>query len=163
MIAESPQPLKNYNPRMLPPSIDGCADYNPALANHILDRLSEGQSLKVLAVTNGGVAPNRVVTWAYSCQRFETEYNLARMIGAEVLIDEIPDIARSGQNVTRINAQIASNLKVAAFNNPRYRVAGYQDVVQRKHYKSATAKIGFWTESAGGQLRSVPSIDNRTS
>lgn len=163
MIAESPQPFTNYNPRMLPPSIVGCADYNPALANHILDRLSEGQSLKVLAVTDGGVPPNRVVTWAYFCEHFELEYNLARMIGAEVLIDEIPDIARSGQNVTRINAQIASNLKVAAFNNPRYRVTGYQDLVDRKHYKPATAKIDIRTERAGGQLRALPSFDNRTS
>lgn len=66
--------------------------YDPALADVILDRLSEGESLRAICSTEGMPSRSTVFRWLADDEGFATKYAHAREAQAEVHHEDMDDI-----------------------------------------------------------------------
>lgn len=72
--------------------------YTPELAVAICERIASGESLKSVCRDDGMPAHVTVLRWALTIPEFGNQYKQARDMQAEVLADELLDIADDGRN-----------------------------------------------------------------
>lgn len=72
--------------------------YSPELATAICERIASGESLKSVCRDEGMPNHVTVLRWALTIPEFSNQYKQARDMQAEVLADELLDIADDGQN-----------------------------------------------------------------
>lgn len=72
--------------------------YNFELATTICERLAAGESLKGICRSQGMPPHQTVLRWALTIPEFRDQYKLARDIQAEIIADEILDIADNASN-----------------------------------------------------------------
>lgn len=74
--------------------------FSQEIANSILERIADGESLRSICCDEGMPAKSTVFGWladsAY--EDFRTKYTLAREVQADSLVDEMTDIADDGTN-----------------------------------------------------------------
>ena len=93
--------------------------YKPEIADAICEQLSQGKSLRSICKLDGMPGISTVVRWLFDekCKYFWVQYARAREIQAELLADELMDIAddstndymeqerEDGSKVDRLNAE----------------------------------------------------------
>lgn len=81
-------------------------EYNQDTADAICDQLAEGKSLRSICLAEDMPAQSTVFKWLGQQPSFAEQYARAREAQADVLFDEIQDIADDGSNdyVTKTNA-----------------------------------------------------------
>lgn len=67
--------------------------YEPILADRILRRLADGESLRKICEPDDMPAPSTVCGWALVNEQFSEQYARARDIQSEVLVEECRDLA----------------------------------------------------------------------
>jgi len=74
------------------------SDFTPELAISICEKLSSGHSLRSICKLDDMPSANTVLRWVFTYPEFRDQYKLARNIQAEIIADEILDIADDGSN-----------------------------------------------------------------
>lgn len=74
------------------------SDYSEELANAICERIASGESLKSVCRDDGMPGHVTVLRWALTIPEFQNQYKRARDMQAEILADELLDIADDGRN-----------------------------------------------------------------
>lgn len=72
------------------------SDYTPEIVLTICERLAEGRSLRAICLDDGMPALRTVFKWLEAHPEFVQQYARAREAQADVLADEIVDIADDG-------------------------------------------------------------------
>lgn len=72
--------------------------YTEELANQICERLAEGESLRQILRDEGMPSISMLFRWLNDRKSFRDQYEHARDIQADVMADEITDIADDGSN-----------------------------------------------------------------
>ena len=67
--------------------------YEPILADRILRRLADGESLRKICEPDDMPAPSTVCGWAHVNEQFAEQYARARDMQSEVLVEECRDLA----------------------------------------------------------------------
>lgn len=92
-----PEPIEVSSSESMPrgrPSL-----YTPELAHEICDRMAKGEALRAICRDENMPAHNTVIGWAMdNYQGFYDQYARAREIQAEVMFDEVLEIADDGSN-----------------------------------------------------------------
>jgi hypothetical protein len=76
-----------------PASVRGPTDYSPELAADICERIVAGQTTRRICGAEGMPAPSALFRWLDRYPEFAAQYARAKAIQAELLADEILDIA----------------------------------------------------------------------
>lgn len=143
-------------------------DYSAELADEICERMSGGESLRTIC--NADEMPNRatVFRWLAKHEEFATIYARACEVRAEVLADEILDIADDGSNdwIERKNADgenIGYRENGEAIRRSQLRVASRQWVAEKMLPKKYGAKVqAMHTGKDGERLTVVFSSDDKS-
>jgi len=93
-------------------------EYSPELGEAICLRIAEGESLAKICRDPGMPNKRTVTTWVFKKPEFAEMYNFARQIQAELLGDEILDIAGDSSADRRADGSIDHE----AINRSRLRV-----------------------------------------
>lgn len=72
--------------------------YNPKIAAEICEHLAEGRSLRSYCAHEGSPSKSMVMRWLRDHEDFRDQYARAREDQAEILADEILDVADDGTN-----------------------------------------------------------------
>jgi hypothetical protein len=72
--------------------------YTPELADEICRRLAEGESLRAICREEGMPTASTVFLWLGADEAFRSKYARAREVQAELMADELLEIADDGQN-----------------------------------------------------------------
>jgi hypothetical protein len=72
--------------------------YTEKLADEICRRLAEGESLRAICREDGMPGVRTVFDWLEADESFRTKYARAREVQAELMADELLEIADDGQN-----------------------------------------------------------------
>lgn len=72
--------------------------YTPELADRICRRLAEGESLRAICRDAEMPGVSTVFAWLQADEAFRTKYTRAREVQAELMADELLEIADDGQN-----------------------------------------------------------------
>lgn len=72
--------------------------FDQDIADHILERIINGQSLSMVCDEEGMPTPGAVLRWRVDNPIFATEYDIARELQAERLFEEMLDIIDDGRN-----------------------------------------------------------------
>lgn len=72
--------------------------YTAELADRICARLAEGESLRAICRDDGMPCASTVFAWLDADEFFRSKYARAREVQAEMLADELREIADDGQN-----------------------------------------------------------------
>lgn len=109
------------------------SDYTKAIADEICERLSEGESLRAICLGNDMPNKATVFRWLAGDEAFRDQYARAREAQADVLVDEMIDIAdgkHGGEDVQRDRLSIdarkwaASKLKPKTYGDKVKHVGG---------------------------------------
>jgi hypothetical protein len=73
-------------------------EFDQAIADVICDRLTNGESLRSIALDDAMPAASTVYKWLSQNEQFADQYAHAREAQADTLADEIVDIADDGSN-----------------------------------------------------------------
>ena len=73
-------------------------DYTQELADTICERIADGESLRAICSEDGMPNKSTVFRWLAAHQDFATKYAHARDVQADLLVDEMTDIADDGSN-----------------------------------------------------------------
>lgn len=73
-------------------------DYSEELADLICERIAEGESLRTICADDGMPNKATVFRWLAKHEEFATKYAHARDVQADLLVDEMTDIADDGSN-----------------------------------------------------------------
>lgn len=73
-------------------------DYTQELADTICERIADGESLRTICSEDGMPNKSTVFRWLAAHQDFATKYAHARDVQADLLVDEMTDIADDGSN-----------------------------------------------------------------
>lgn len=76
----------------------GRSDFTQDIADRICERLIEGESLRGICSDDEMPSKSTVFKWLNEQQSFSDQYARARSVQADVLFDEIQDIADDGSN-----------------------------------------------------------------
>lgn len=68
--------------------------FSTEIADKILERLANGESLRAICRDKGMPAPSTVCTWVKENKEFAEQYAHARELQSDILFDEIEEIAR---------------------------------------------------------------------
>lgn len=74
------------------------SEYNPDVGAAICERIAAGESLKAVCRDEGMPAHTTVLRWALTHPEFRNQYATAREMQAEILADELLEIADDGRN-----------------------------------------------------------------
>jgi hypothetical protein len=73
-------------------------DYSEELTDAICERIAEGESLRTICTDDGMPNKATVFRWLAKHDEFATKYAHARDVQADLLVDEMTDIADDGSN-----------------------------------------------------------------
>lgn len=73
-------------------------DYNQDLVNKILERISEGESLRRICKSDDMPNISTIIRWRSEKEDFKAQYTHAREIQAYGILDELMDIVDDGSN-----------------------------------------------------------------
>jgi hypothetical protein len=104
MLVQKGMSLSNYIPQKF--------NYSKLIADVVLQRVSEGQTLKK-ACLNLGVTPSTVLKWCDKIQSFSDDLNKARMIRAEMVQDTIIDTAEELSTGNLSKSEIDGKVRAA--------------------------------------------------
>lgn len=102
--------------------------YTQELAAKICERIASGDSLRTICKDEGFPSKSTVLKWIFqdNNKEFSDQYDKARGIQAELLADEIFDIADDGQNdwmeKTYSDGSVYTTLNAEAIGRSRLRV-----------------------------------------
>lgn len=94
--------------------------YDSYVAAHILERLANGETLK--AIFKNPLLPNISVIYRWQREQpdFYRAWQVARAQGADMIADEIVDIADNATDSSKARNQIEARKWLAGVLNPRY-------------------------------------------
>lgn len=93
--------------------------YTDALADHICDRISNGESLAAICRDESMPNPSTIYRWLVADETFCNMYTRAREEQAETLADQIIQISDTCDDVQRGRLQVDARKWVAAKLKPR--------------------------------------------
>jgi hypothetical protein len=67
--------------------------YTPEIADEICERLAAGETLRMIAATEGMPAPSTVVDWTRTDEQFSARYASARKDGLDAIAEQMVEIA----------------------------------------------------------------------
>jgi len=76
------------------------SEYSQEAVSAILERLADGESLRAICADDGMPSKSSVFKWLSQNKEFADQYARAREVQADVLFDEILEIADNGLNDT---------------------------------------------------------------
>jgi hypothetical protein len=91
-MATKRKPPEQHKPNGRP------SEYNPDVGSAICERIASGESLKSVCRDEGMPAHTTVLRWALTNPDFRNQYATAREMQAEILADELLEIADDGRN-----------------------------------------------------------------
>lgn len=74
------------------------SDYTEELADAICERIADGESLRAICAKEDMPNKSTVFRWLAAHNEFATKYAHARDVQADILVDEMTDIADDGSN-----------------------------------------------------------------
>lgn len=81
------------------------SDYSDTTADEICERISNGESLRRICLTENMPSKSAVFRWLYANEKFRDQYARAKEAQADALADDILDIADDGENDTYIDGE----------------------------------------------------------
>jgi hypothetical protein len=85
-------------PASVPAPVGRPSKYTPELAATICARLADGQSLREICREDSFPDRVTVLRWVFSNEEFRHQYEQARQVASETMMDEIKDIADDSSN-----------------------------------------------------------------
>jgi hypothetical protein len=95
------------------------SDYSPELAEAICHALSEGQSLRSICLQPDMPGKSTVFRWLANNKDFRDQYARARESQADVIADEILNIADEAQDAAKARVQIDARKWLAGKLRPK--------------------------------------------
>ena len=141
----------------------GQTEYTPEIAQSILERIAAGESLNQICKTDGMPAKSTVCLWVLDDREgFADQYAKARQLQAQLLADEIFDIAddstndymlrqsKSGEDYETVNPEVIGRSRLRVDTRKWYlsKVLPkiYGDKVVQEHAGALTVNITRFTE-----------------
>lgn len=121
----------------------GRVSYSPELAEKILDRISEGESLRRICADEGMPDRRTVLRWLEADQELATKCARARELQADSIFDELREIAEDGnpEDVQRAKLRVSTLQWMAAKLAPKR----YGDKLVAEHSGPNGGAIPFET------------------
>ena len=121
----------------------GRVSYSPELAEKILDRISEGESLRRICADEGMPDRRTVLRWLEADQELATKCARARELQADSIFDELREIAEDGnpEDVQRAKLRVSTLQWMAAKLAPKR----YGEKIQAEHSGPNGGAIPFET------------------
>ena len=121
----------------------GRVSYSPELAEKILDRISEGESLRRICADDGMPDRRTVLRWLESDKELATKCARARELQADSIFDELREIAEDGnpEDVQRAKLRVSTLQWMAAKLAPKR----YGEKIQAEHSGPDGGAIPFET------------------
>ena len=121
----------------------GRVSYSPELAEKILDRISEGESLRRICADDGMPDRRPVLRWLEADQELATKCARARELQADSIFDELREIAEDGnpEDVQRAKLRVSTLQWMAAKLAPKR----YGDKLVAEHSGPNGGAIPFET------------------
>ena len=121
----------------------GRVSYSPELAEKILDRISEGESLRRICADDGMPDRRTVLRWLEADQELATKCARARELQADSIFDELREIAEDGnpEDVQRAKLRVSTLQWMAAKLAPKR----YGEKIQAEHSGPDGGAIKFDT------------------
>ena len=121
----------------------GRISYSPELAEKILDRISEGESLRRICADDGMPDRRTVLRWLEADKELATKCARARELQADSIFDELREIAEDGnpEDVQRAKLRVSTLQWMAAKLKPKR----YGEKIQAEHSGPNGGAIPFET------------------
>lgn len=133
-------------------------DYNVQIADEICERLSEGESLRSICREDKMPCKATVFRWLVHNKQFADQYDRSRQEQAELLADEIVDIADESTNDKYIDDNGNERTNNEAIARSRLRVDARKWVASKLKPK----KYGDKTTTEIGGIDGAPILSNMT-
>lgn len=133
------------------------SSFTQEIADAICERLSNGESLRSICLAEDMPAKSTVFSWLADEQHaaFRTKYALAREAQADVLVDEMVDIADDGSNdwmEKRFGEEARWVENGEALRRSALRVSTRQWIAEKLKPKKYGSKLAL-TDGEGGPLK----------